>query len=140
MACENLVGVRNIMITFRDCNGGQSVGPRSHQLATEDIPTVMICGQTYESLPGGFVKQGSGSSYIEMEIIRQRDIPLEWYQGCRVEVDIQVEYLNDIVVTGIRGNIVDSEGSDGHSVTMRTDFKEENIDELLPEGSLVPNV
>jgi hypothetical protein len=133
MACEDLVGVKNILLTFTDCDTLESYGPISHQLASEDLPTVRACGFTNEALPGGFVKRVLSYAQMEMNIIRDTRIPIAYYQGCAA-VDVQIEYYNGLVYTGIGGSGTGDDMSDGHEVTLTLAFKE--IDELLPAGLL----
>ena len=49
MTCENQVGVKNILLTFRDCDTDAVYGPISHKLATEDAADVAACVRTTTS-------------------------------------------------------------------------------------------
>lgn len=133
MACENLVGIKNILLTFTNCDTGEVLGPISHQLATEDMPTIRACGFTNEALPGGFVKRSLSNAQMEMNVIRDLRIPLAYYQGCAA-VDTQIEYMNGLVYTGLNGSATGDDSSDGHEVTTTLTYKE--LDELLPAGTL----
>ena len=133
MACENQVGVKNIMLTFRDCDTDETFGPLSHELATEDLPVWRTCTYTNEPLQGGFVRRTPLNPGVEINVIRDLRVPLALYQGC-ADVTIQVEYFNGLVYSGMNGMGVGEERSDAHEVTMDLSFKE--IDELLPEGQL----
>lgn len=134
MACENMVGVKNIVLTFYDCETDNRVGPISHLLATEDLPMWRNCAWTAEKLPGGYTKRQAADAGVEINLIRDLRIPLAWYQGC-VAIDMQVEYLNGIVQTGVGGGVVGDPKSDTHEVEMELTFR--TVDELLPPGSLV---
>lgn len=133
MACENLVGVKNILLTFIDCDTEEVYGPISHELATEDLPTWRLCGYTNEAMPAGFVSRTLANAGVEISVIRDLRIPLAMYQGCS-SVALQVEYWNGLVYSGVNGTGVGDERSDAHEVTMDISFKE--IDELLPAGQL----
>lgn len=133
MACDNQVGVKNIMIRFRDCETNQVFGPISHELATEELPTVRMCAYNNEPLPGGYVKRKVSNASMEMKIIRDLRIPLSLYQGCAA-LDVQIEYYNGLVYSGVSGTGTGEEKSDTHEVTVMVTFRE--IDELLPAGLL----
>lgn len=134
MACENLVGVKNILMTFFDCDTDTRVGPISHAQATEDLPTWKTCAWTNERLPGGYTKRSAADVGCEIVVIRDLRIPLAWYQGC-VAIDMQVEYDNGLVYTGLGGGVVGDEKSDTHEVSLDITFR--TVDELLPPGSLI---
>lgn len=133
MDCPNQVGVKNIMLTFTDCDTGQVYGPLSHELATEELPMWRLCNYNNESLPGGYVKRVVSNPGVEMKIIRDLRIPLAMYQGC-ASVSMQVEYFNNLVYSGIAGTGIGEERSDTHEVMLDMTFRD--IDELLPEGLL----
>jgi hypothetical protein len=133
MACENIVGVKNILITFHDCNTEETFGPISHELATDELPTWKTCPYNNEALPGGYTRRVSANAGANINVIRDPRIPLSYYQGCAA-VDIQVEYDNGIVYTGRGGSVVGDDQSDSHAVTMDMSFRV--LDELLPAGQL----
>lgn len=133
MACDNQVGVKNILLTFRDCDTDQVFGPISHELASEDLPTVRACTYTNEPMQGGYVKRNLGQAQIEMNIVRDLRIPLSYYQGC-AQIDAQIEYFNGLVYSAAGGTATGDESSDGHEVTVTISYKV--IDELLPAGTL----
>lgn len=138
MACANQVGVKNLAITFRDCDGGLIGGvgdirSRVHELAQDELPKYMMVNYTLEGLSGGRVKRTYKNARIEIMVVRDLSIPLAYYQG-RASIDIQVEHVNGIVVTGIDGSVVEVETSDGNDVTMNIEFK--RVEELLPSGAL----
>lgn len=133
MACDNQVGVKNILITFTDCDTDQVYGPISHELATEDLPTIRTCAFNNEPMPGGYVKRQVSNAEIEMNVIRDLRIPLAYYQGC-ASVDVQIEYFNGLVYSAAQGTGTGDERSDTHEVTLTLSFRE--IDELLPAGTL----
>lgn len=134
MACENQVGVKNILLTFFNCDTDERIGPISHILASEDIPQVKTCGVVNERLTDGYIQISRSDARIELNVVRDIRIPLFMYQGCAA-IDIQMEMLNGLVYTGIAGNVIGDETSDTHAVTMDLSYKE--IDELLPTGALV---
>ena len=133
MACGNQVGVKNIMITFRDCETDQVFGPLSHELSGDDLPTIRICPYNNEPLPGGYVKRKLSNDEIEMKIIRDLRVPLALYQGCAA-MDIQIEYYNGLVYSAMNGTGTGDDKSDTHEVMVKASFRE--IDELLPAGTL----
>lgn len=133
MPCENLVGVKNILITFRDCDTDERIGPISHKLSSEDLPTWRACDENNTALPGGYTKRQQSNASGMLKVIRDMRVPLAFYQGC-ASVDLQVEMLNGIVMTGLQGGVIGDTKSDTHEVEMELSFKQ--IDELLPPGSL----
>lgn len=134
MACDNQVGVKNILLTFHDCDSGATLGPISHELASDDLPTVRTCRYTNESMTGGYVSRSLGSPGMEMNVIRDSRVPLAYYQGC-ASVDAQIEYFNGLVYTGLDGSATGDDLSDTHQVTLTLTFRQE-IDEILPAGTL----
>lgn len=136
MACENQVGVKNILLTFTDCDTDETFGPISHELSSEDLPTWRLCPYNNSILPGGFVKRQKGNDEVELKVIRDLRIPLALYQGC-ADVKLQVEYYNGLVYSAINGTGTGDEKSDTHEVTMTLAFR--LIDELLPAGVLSAN-
>lgn len=133
MTCGNIVGVKNILMTFNDCNSDTKIGPIEHALAGTDLPTWRNCAWTTERLPGGYVKRTASDASVQLTIIRDIRIPLSFYQGCAA-IDIQVEYHNGLVQTGIAGGVVGDERSDTHEVTLEIVFA--TVDEMLPAGAL----
>lgn len=133
MPCENQVGVKNIMLTFLDCDTDQVYGPISHDLSSDELPSWRLCKFNNDSLPGGYVKRVVANPGVEMKIIRDLRIPLSMYQGCS-SVALQVEYYNGLVYSAVTGTGTGDDKSDTHEVTMNITFKD--IDELLPAGTL----
>jgi hypothetical protein len=136
MGCDNQVGVKNIVMTFRDCDTDQEYGPLAHQLATDTQPLYRMCNYTNEQLPGGFVQRTLDVNSIEIEVIRNLAVPLSLYQGC-AGVDIQVEHFNGLVYSAVNGTGTGNDGSDGHTVTLTLIF--DTIDEFLPAGTIEAN-
>jgi len=135
MTCENQVGVKNILLSFRDCDTDQVYGPISHELSSEDLPTWRLCGFNNEALPHGYVKRQPTNPEVEIKVIRDLRIPLSMYQGCS-DVNLQVEYYNGLVYSAAKGTGTGDTKSDTHEVEMTIVFKE--IDEMLPAGTLEP--
>jgi hypothetical protein len=133
MTCGNQVGVKNIMLTFHDCETDRVYGPISHQLATEELPTIRACAYSNEPLPGGYVKRILSNAEIEVSVVRDLRIPLAMYQGCS-EIGIQIEYYNGLVYSAVQGTGTGDDKSDTHEVAMTLVYRE--IDELLPAGVL----
>lgn len=127
--CGNQVGVRNILMTFLDCDTDVSYGPFSHELASEEQPTYKFCDYSNEPLPGGYVRRTRGFNEISLMVIRNLGIPLALYQGCGA-IDITIEHFNGLVITGLSGTATGDESSDGHEVTVTAAFRQ--LDELLP--------
>jgi hypothetical protein len=135
MTCENQVGVKNILMTFRDCDTDNIYGPIAHNLSGEDLPTWRLCAYNNEPLPHGYVKRKPSNPEVEIKVIRDLRIPLAMYQGCS-DVNLQVEYYNGLVYSAAKGTGTGDEKSDTHEVTLTLVFKE--IDEMLPVGTLEP--
>jgi len=133
MPCENQIGVKNILLTFKDCDTDEVFGPIAHELAAEDLPTWRLCPYNNTALPGGFVTRARANSQVEMNIIRDTRIPLAMYQGCASVIG-QVEYYNGLVISFTDGTGTGDEMSDTHAVTMAVSFL--TYDELLPAGQL----
>lgn len=133
MPCDNQVGVKNIMLTFRDCETDEVYGPIAHELATEEQPQYRTCAYANEILPGGYVRRTVSNAQIDVTVIRNLGIPLSLYQGC-ASVDIQIEHFNGLVYSAVDGTSTGEETSDAHEVAMSFAFRE--IDELLPNGTL----
>ena len=136
MTCENQVGVKNILMTFLDCDTGAIYGPIAHKLSSEDLPTWRLCNYNNDPLPWGYVKRVPTNPEVEINVIRDIRIPLSMYQGCS-DVTLQVEYYNGLVYSAARGTGTGDEKSDTHEVAMTVVFR--IIDEMLPEGTLEPN-
>lgn len=132
--CDNVVGVKNILITFRNCQTNAVVGPISHKLSKDDLPMWRLYEWRQEKIPGGYVKRHQISQEVEMDIIRDLRIPMVDYQG-RSQLDIQVEYDNGLVYTGTSGGVQGEEKSDTHEVKLPVVFRQ--VTELLPPGALV---
>lgn len=137
MTCENQVGVKNILLTFKDCDTDAVYGPIAHLLSSDDLPTWRLCPWNNDNLPWGYVKRKASSPEVEIKIIRDLRIPLSMYQGCS-DVTLQVEYYNGLVYSARLGTGTGDDKSDTHEVTMKISFRE--IDEMLPNGVLVQNV
>jgi len=133
MTCENQVGVKNILISFRDCDTDEVYGPISHELSSDTLPTWRLCAYDNEALPHGYVKRKPSNPEVEIAVVRDLRVPLAMYQGCS-DVNLQVEYYNGLVYSAAKGTGTGTEKSDTHEVTMTIVFKE--IDELLPAGTL----
>jgi hypothetical protein len=135
MTCENQVGVKNILLTFKDCDTDAVYGPIAHKLSSEDLPTWRLCPYNNDPLPQGYVKRQPTNPEVEIKVIRDLRIPLAMYQGCS-DVQLQVEYYNGLVYSANKGTGTGDEKSDTHEVTLTLSFKV--IDELLPVGTLEP--
>jgi len=133
LTCENQVGVKNILMTFLDCDTGAIYGPISHKLSGEDLPTWRLCAFNNEPLPQGYVTRKPSNPEVEIKVIRDLRIPLSMYQGCS-DVALQVEYYNGLVYSAVKGTGTGDDKSDTHEVTLTLSFRE--IDELLPVGTL----
>jgi len=133
MACEGMVGVKNILMTFYDCDNDTTVGPIVHKLSSEDLPMWKTCEWNNEKLTGGYTLRKASDVGCEIKVIRDLRIPLAWYQGC-VAINMQVEYDNGLVYTGRNGGITGDTKSNTHAVDLNLTFR--TVDELLPNGSL----
>jgi hypothetical protein len=103
----------------------------SHKLSSEELPTWRACAFNNETLPQGYTKRVSSSAGCELKIIRDIRVPLAYYQGCAT-IDVQAEYENGLVYTGLGGGVTGDEKSDTHEVMLTMAFR--TLDELLPEG------
>lgn len=134
MACDNMVGVKNVLVTFENCDTGEMLGPVSHELSSEDLPTWKLCPYTNDTLPGGYIRRQSSDSRCNIKLIRDKRVSLGNYQGCAV-LHVQVEMQNGLVYTGRGGSVIGDNQSDSHEVEMDIVFK--TVDELLPPGGLL---
>jgi hypothetical protein len=131
--CNTLVGIKNITFTFYNCDTNVSIGPISHILSSEELPTIRTCDSKNTDLPGGYTKREQSSAMMKMKVIRDLRVPLAYYQGC-AQLSIQVEFLNGLVYTGLDGGVTSDSESDSHEVEIDVTF--DSIDELLPAGAL----
>jgi hypothetical protein len=133
MTCENQVGVKNILLTFKDCDTDAVFGPIAHKLVDDTLPTWRLCAFNNEALPQGYVKRSPTNPELVINVIRDLRIPLAMYQGCS-DVNIQVEYYNGLVYSAVKGTGTGDTPSDTHGAEMTISFRE--IDEMLPNGTL----
>lgn len=133
MSCENQVGVKNVLVSFRNCETGAVTKFVSHKMAGDELPTVRTCAWVNEPLTNGYNRRRQSNASIQITLIRNERIPIANYQGCAA-VDIQIEYFNGMVYTGINGTVGGEDGSDSHEVTMDITF--ETLDEMLPGTAL----
>ena len=133
MTCDNQIGAKNIMLTFRDCETDEVFGPISHELADDSQPTYRLCGYNNEMKPGGYVTRTKDNEQIIVTVVRDLRIPLELYQGC-ASTDVQIEHFNGLVYSAVSGTATGNDASDAHAVTLTMSFRQ--IDELLPVGVL----
>lgn len=132
MACLNQVGVKNILITFTDCDTDEVIGPISHELAGEEQPTYRTCEYTNEPMTNGRVMRNKSNQSITVTVERNLGISLAYYQGC-ARIDMQIEHFDGRVYSAENGTATGEEESDGSDVTITAVFEE--IDELLPVGA-----
>ena len=133
MSCDNLLGVKNILITFRDCDTDEVIRNVSHKQSNNDMPEVKTCAWTNEELTNGFIRRTAANASIQVVVIRDLRVPLAYYQGCAA-LDIQIEYLNGLVYTGLGGSVIGDQRSDTHEVTLEAVFRV--VDEMLPAEQL----
>lgn len=133
MSCDSQIGIKNILITFTDCDTGDVVRNVSHKPSTEDLPQIRACGWTNTALTYGYTRRSASNASLTMNVIRDTRIPLAWYQGC-AQLDIQIEYLNGLIYTGVGGSVTGDQRSDTHDIQLEVSY--EVIDELLPAGQL----
>ena len=134
MSCNKIVGIKNILLTFTNCDSGQVVGPIAHELSTDEEPKIRSYEWTQEDLKGGFTKRKHHNPFIEIKVIRDPRVPLKDYQG-RSQIDLQVEYVAGYVYTGSEGGVTGDPSSDTYGADMKISFP--RVDELLPPGSLM---
>jgi hypothetical protein len=133
LTCDNQVGVKNILMTFHDCDTDAVYGPIAHVLASDTLPTWRLCPYKNEPLPHGYVTRKPTNPEVEISVIRDLRIPLSMYQGCS-DVNLQVEYFNGLVYSAAKGTGTGEEKSDTHETKLTIAFRE--IDEMLPQGTL----
>lgn len=134
MACEGIIGVKNILLTFTHCDSGQTVKNLSHALSSDEIPQVRTVPFKSEAIPGGYTRRHSSYCRINMKVIVNRGLHLSWYQGA-ASVDVQIEYEDGRVLTGTGGTVSGEETSDMHEANMQLTFRG-GVTELLPDGAL----
>lgn len=133
MSCPSIVGVKNILLTFTNCETGAVLGPIVHELAKEELPQWRSYEYKQEMLPGGYVRRHHISPEVDMTVIRDLRVPLTYYQG-KAALDVQVEYDNGLVYTGTSGGVLGDDKSDTHEAPLKVAFRQ--LTELLPPGSL----
>ena len=133
MTCDNQVGVKNILLSFHDCDTDAVYGPIAHVLASDTLPTWRLCPYKNEPLPHGYVTRKPTNPEVEISVIRDLRIPLSMYQGCS-DVNLQVEYFNGLVYSAAKGTGTGEGKSDTHETKLTISFRE--IDEMLPAGTL----
>lgn len=122
MACESLVGVKNLIMSIRDCNNPDRFFPnRVHTLANE-TPQLYLSDRTNEAASGGYVRQRSTNPRIDMTVIMDRSIPPELYQA-NSSIDVQIEMLDGRIITGRSGSPTGENMSDLHEVQMSISFQ-----------------
>lgn len=133
-ACDNLIGIKVITIRFTDCETGAVYGPFSHKQANEELPKWRLVDFINEEQPGGFIKRTQRSMKGSISLNRLLFLPLRFYQGA-ASMEVQVEYINGIVITAVDAAVAGEEMSDTREVTM--DLIAPVIEELLPPGGVV---
>lgn len=130
MACDKKEGIKNILLTFTDCDTEETTGPISHKQPVDaDLPTVMACSYANTDIGRGRVTVAEQSQNLSVTVQGDRSIPMSWYQGC-AEIKIQIEWFTGEVWTGMAGQVIDAEASNRTSITMSIIFEE--IDIMLP--------
>lgn len=130
--CPDIVGVRNVLISFKDCDNDQEMRNVVHKVASDTLPTYNLCNYVLTALPGGKVQRSEGTGFtLEIEIQVVDGIPTAWYTGCAA-IDVTLDYYDGKVLTFLNGAIIDSGGTDGNTVVISAVFKD--ADELFAEG------
>lgn len=138
-SCQNLVGVRNLVLGFVDCSSNVvgsagTIKSRTHAMAKDELPMYMMVNYTNEGTSNGRVKRTYENCKVEIKVSRDISIPLQYYQG-RASIDYQCEHLSGAVVTGLSGFVTGVETSDGDEVSMTIEFI--RLEELLPSGAII---
>src|SRR5690606_40651228 len=83
-----IFGVKNIVLTFRDCDTDEEYGPYSHELADDTQPTYRLCSYENTVLPGGYVERTKSNNQIDLNVVRllcirseERRVGKEWRPG-----------------------------------------------------------
>ncbi|MGL5736569.1 MAG: hypothetical protein ACRCYS_17030 [Beijerinckiaceae bacterium] len=134
MACDKIIGVKNLMLTFTVCETGQVLGPISHKLATDDLPNIRFTNFKNEPLRHGYSKRIADNATVEVKPIGDERIQSRYYQG-DAEIKLQIEYENGRVVTGEKGTVTGDEKTDTFEYSMMIVFP--TLEELLPPGALL---
>ncbi len=137
MGCLNQVGVKNLLLGFADCDNGSSggignVAGVTHSMAQDELPMYDSVPYTLEALSGGRVKRTYKNCSIKVNVVRNKAIPLQYYQG-RASVDYQCEHIDGSVFTGAAGSVVEADDSDSNEVSMTISFA--SIVEVLAPGA-----
>lgn len=129
--CPAQVGVRNLVISFRDCDSDSEWRNIAHKMNGDILPTVLACNKITTRLPGGKVQVSEGNGYtFTADVQRVESIPLAMYQGCAA-IDVSVEWYDGSVWTLLTGSVIDAAESDGNTITLTASFQE--FDEILAE-------
>jgi hypothetical protein len=133
MACANQVGVKNLTLAFTDCRSGDAGGignvkATSHIMAQDALPELDSVPYKLTGLSAGRVKLTYKNASIKLNIVRNLAVPLSYYQG-RASMDVQIEFLNGGVMTGIAGAVTEPQASDGNEVNFTVEF--DSLSEIL---------
>lgn len=133
MACNRIIGIRNIKVSFEECGTGRTVTNVIHKLGTEELPTHDFTDYELEDAGDGFTRRKQGSFKSNIVLKRNPRIPTAWYQG-GANLIIVLEYEDDSVVVGRNGTPTGETMSDRINVEINAVW--EQLSEILPTGAL----
>lgn len=121
MACESDVGLKNLVLTFRDCNTGEEISAISHNLAEDTQFEWNACPYTRTSTSGRKTRVSKASVQINFTVVPSLSIPSNYYTGC-AEMDVSAEFYSGRVITATNGSIVDASAMNEESVAIQARF------------------
>ena len=91
-------------------------------MAVDALPEIDSVPYKLQGLSAGRVKRTMKNATIKLNVVRSLAVPLSYYQG-RASMDVQIEYLNGSVITGLAGAVTDPQPTDGNDVAFTVEFK-----------------
>lgn len=127
MSCANKEGVKNILLTFVDCETGEKISNISHKQPLDaDNPTMIGCAFNNTDIGRGRVSVAERSEQMTLTVQGDNAVPISYYQGC-ASVTVQVEWFSGEVWTGEDGNVIEPDASNRASITMTLVFEKINV-------------
>lgn len=133
MACDKIIGVRNVKVSFRECATGRELNNVNHKLGTEELPEWMFVDYTHEDAGDGYKRRRQSSFKGKITLKRSPRVPTAWYQGA-ADLTVTVEYEDDSVVVGRHGTPTGETMSDRINVALECVW--DTLAEILPAGSI----
>lgn len=133
MACDKLIGVRNVKVSFHECSTGREMNNVNHKLGDGELPTWRFTDYVDEDAGDGHRKRKQSSYKGKIILKRNKRVPTAWYQGA-ASMTVVVEYEDDSVVVGRKGSPVGETMSDRIDVELECIW--DSLSEILPTGSV----